>query len=269
MTNQKENKKDRKSFLMYIDSLSILNKLSDEQAGKLFKAIKHFKETGEIMELDFALEIALDPFLNQFKRDDVSYDSTCEANRIAANLRWERLRAKKKKEKNELMRPNATECDRTESDAKHTDSDNDSDNDNDIKKKKKKEIEKEIEKNFLIFWEKFNHKKSRGIALSSFEKSLKCATFEQIIKGVDGLIAERSGDPKFWKHPSTWLNQQCWLDEYATAQSAKSSQIVELSGEQKKQMAFAKGRADLARKLGVNPDRLTQEQLNNLKENLL
>lgn len=59
---------NRKSFILHIDSLSILDKLSDEQAGKLFKAIRDYN-TGIIPELDFALDLAFTNFKNQFDRD--------------------------------------------------------------------------------------------------------------------------------------------------------------------------------------------------------
>ena len=65
-----------KSFLLHKDSLLILDKLTDAQAGKLFKAIKTFQLTGKIAKLDFALEIAFSPFLNQFSRDKESYSNS-------------------------------------------------------------------------------------------------------------------------------------------------------------------------------------------------
>jgi hypothetical protein len=65
-----------KSFLLYKDSLLILDKLTDAQAGKLFKAIKTFQLTENIVQLDFALEIAFSPFLNQFSRDRESYSNS-------------------------------------------------------------------------------------------------------------------------------------------------------------------------------------------------
>ena len=65
-----------KSFLLHKDSLLILDKLTDAQAGKLFKAIKTFQLSGQIVQLDFALEIAFSPFLNQFSRDKESYSNS-------------------------------------------------------------------------------------------------------------------------------------------------------------------------------------------------
>lgn len=60
---------EKGSFLLYIDSLNILDDMSNEQAGVLFKSIKEFQETGTIPDLDFGLKMALKPFINQFKRD--------------------------------------------------------------------------------------------------------------------------------------------------------------------------------------------------------
>jgi len=82
MTNQTTK---RKSFILHKDSLEILDKLSDEQAGKLFKAIKFYQKNQEIPTLDFTLDLVFTPFLNQFIRDDEDYKSTCEVRRLAGS----------------------------------------------------------------------------------------------------------------------------------------------------------------------------------------
>jgi hypothetical protein len=68
----------RKSFLLHIDSLDILDDLSNDQAGMLFKAIKSFQH-GESIELESVVKIAFSPFKNQFIRDNEKYVKTCEA----------------------------------------------------------------------------------------------------------------------------------------------------------------------------------------------
>ena len=65
---------EKKSFILHIDSLCILNKMTNEQAGILFKAIFEYQLTGQIPELDFAMDMAFTPFLNQFIRDDEKYN---------------------------------------------------------------------------------------------------------------------------------------------------------------------------------------------------
>ena len=67
----------KKSFLLHIDSLDILDDLDDQQAGLLFKAIKAY-QIGEDLTLDSLVKIAFSPFRNQFARDDEKYQKTCE-----------------------------------------------------------------------------------------------------------------------------------------------------------------------------------------------
>ena len=67
----------KKSFLLHIDSLDILDDLDDQQAGLLFKAIKAY-QIGEDLKLDSLVKIAFSPFKNQFSRDDEKYQKTCE-----------------------------------------------------------------------------------------------------------------------------------------------------------------------------------------------
>ncbi len=55
-------------FILHLDSLAVLDELTNEQAGILFKAIRDYN-LGKEPELDFAMKIAFLPFKNQFVRD--------------------------------------------------------------------------------------------------------------------------------------------------------------------------------------------------------
>lgn len=68
-------------FILHLDSLAVLDELTDEQAGILFKAIRDYN-LGKEPELDFAMKMAFLPFKNQFVRDSVKYDGVCERNKI-------------------------------------------------------------------------------------------------------------------------------------------------------------------------------------------
>ena len=71
---------NRKSFLIHTDSLSILEEMTDEQAGQLLKAIYTFQK-GEDPVVDFAIKMAFIPFKNQFLRDQEVYKKVVERNR--------------------------------------------------------------------------------------------------------------------------------------------------------------------------------------------
>lgn len=70
----------KKSFIIHLDSLNVLDELTHEQAGQLFKAIHDFHR-GKTTELEFGLKMAFLPFQNQFIRDLEKYDSKVIANR--------------------------------------------------------------------------------------------------------------------------------------------------------------------------------------------
>lgn len=62
----------KKSFILHIDSLAILDEMTFEQKGILFDAIyKH--QLGEEVSLDFSMKMAFAPFKNQFIRDNEKY----------------------------------------------------------------------------------------------------------------------------------------------------------------------------------------------------
>ena len=74
----------KKSFLLHIDSLDILDDLSNGEAGVLFKAIKAYQHN-EDFPLNSVVKIAFSPFKNQFFRDDEKYSKTCERRAVAGS----------------------------------------------------------------------------------------------------------------------------------------------------------------------------------------
>lgn len=119
---------NRKSFLLHIDSLNVLNDLSDEQAGLLFRAIKAY-QLGEEVELDSIVKIAFSPFKNQFARDDEKYQNTCKARAEAGSKGGKQKVANASKCNQEIpidSKPKQTLANVADSDSK-SDSDSDSD----------------------------------------------------------------------------------------------------------------------------------------------
>ena len=76
---------DRKqSFVLYADQLKHISRLSDEQAGRLFKAIYAFADTQETPVIDDpAVDMAFSFISEQIKRDAEKYNSVCEKRREA------------------------------------------------------------------------------------------------------------------------------------------------------------------------------------------
>jgi hypothetical protein len=89
----------KKSFVLHVDSLEILVELSDEQAGKLFKAIRNH-QIGEENNLDLLTKMAFIPFKNQFLRDGDKWEEKRSFSGRIGNLkRWHSDLYKKFKEK--------------------------------------------------------------------------------------------------------------------------------------------------------------------------
>jgi hypothetical protein len=74
---------------------------------------------------------------------------------------------------------------------------------------------------FDLFWDHYPMKKGKGYARKCFEKQKKLKILpdtESLIKAIHNQIKEKKylkSQNRFvapWKHPSTWLNQECWDD---------------------------------------------------------
>lgn len=109
-------KKD--SFVLYTDQKAVIDKLSNEQAGQLIKAIYTYVDTGQLPELDITLDLVITPFVTTLDRDKKKYE---EISKVRAN-------ASKSKQKKQMI-TNDNKCNDSDSDTESV-SDTDSDNSN-------------------------------------------------------------------------------------------------------------------------------------------
>ena len=77
---------NRDSFVLYADSLDILDLLSDEQAGQLFRAIRSYVNGDDLPELDQVTKIAFVPIKNHLDRDAEKYEQICKKRREVGAL---------------------------------------------------------------------------------------------------------------------------------------------------------------------------------------
>ncbi len=83
--------KDKKSFIIYCDVIHTVEKLSDEQAGALFKHLLRYVND-QNPSADQFIEVVFEPIKQQLKRDLLKFEDTkqkrSEAGKVGANKRW-------------------------------------------------------------------------------------------------------------------------------------------------------------------------------------
>lgn len=73
---------DRKSFVLYTSSKSLVDELDVEQSGMLFKSILEYVTNGEPLEMDLPTKIVFKSISEYLERDFKLYQTQCEVNRI-------------------------------------------------------------------------------------------------------------------------------------------------------------------------------------------
>ena len=80
--------KDKRGFLLYCDILHTVEKLNDEQAGKLFKHILQYVNDKNPVADDILTEVVFEPIKQSLKRDLEKYENIRAKNKENANKRW-------------------------------------------------------------------------------------------------------------------------------------------------------------------------------------
>lgn len=133
---------NKDSFILYTEQKAVIDKLSDEQAGKLIKAIYEYVEKGEMPELDNTLDLVITPFKTILDKNKAKYEEVSKARAKAGakggkQKKQDGTNESKDKQKKQ-MQTKDNSCD---------DNDNESDNDNvnvnDNENKRSKKVKKE------------------------------------------------------------------------------------------------------------------------------
>lgn len=77
--------KKPKGFFTYFHHIAVLEKLSDEQAGRLYKALMRYGDTGELTEFSYdpACDIAYTLMRGEIDANFERYNEVCEKRREA------------------------------------------------------------------------------------------------------------------------------------------------------------------------------------------
>ena len=85
--------KDKKSFILYSDAIHTVEKLSDTDAGQLFKHLLRYVNDQNPTTENPLVEIAFEPIKQQLKRDLVKFEDVkvkrSEAGKAGATKRWQ------------------------------------------------------------------------------------------------------------------------------------------------------------------------------------
>jgi hypothetical protein len=191
MTNQNT----RDSFIFYRSFYESINHLPEDQQLQIYKAISSYS-------LDFKDE-KLEGIPNAI--------FTLIKPQLEAN-RKRYLNGIKEKKKSKTQAKQKQNKSKTEANVNVNVNDN-------VKCRINNENKELINKQFEQFYNKYGKKKSPSDVKSKLKTALKKDSFENIMTGLDSYIKNRSKDSQFWKYPATWLNQECWKDEYNQSES--------------------------------------------------
>lgn len=71
------------------------------------------------------------------------------------------------------------------------------------------------EDDFNTFWKAYPRRVAKGHARTAFDRAIRKTTLETMLQAIADYIRFKPERIDF-KHPATWLNGECWDDEWAS-----------------------------------------------------
>lgn len=134
---------DKNSFILYTDQKEVINKLSDEQAGKILKALYEYVSTNKMPELDLTLDIAITPIKQSLDRNKEKYEEVSKKRKQAGAKGGKQTQAKQANAKNdnqiEIKQASSSDSDNDSDSVSDSDNEYVNDNDSDITEEEKEE----------------------------------------------------------------------------------------------------------------------------------
>lgn len=208
---------EKASFLIYLDYQEQFELLTDEQAGRLIKAIIKYEKQGEIIELDGTTKMAFSFIKAQLDRDREKYQAKCKKNKENGAKGGRPRKNQKDISKTEWLNQKPKKPD------KDKEKDKDKENDN-------KEDTEEIldwEEQFDKFYSKYPKKVKKQDVKRWFMKNKPSSElFSSMMNSLEqfrGCKDWLKDDGQYIPYPSTWLNQKRWEDEGVEEEQSLSS----------------------------------------------
>lgn len=85
-----------------------------------------------------------------------------------------------------------------------------------------------IADDFETFWKKYPRRVGKGAARKAFDKARKKTTLDKMLEAINAYILHKPERIDF-KHPATWLNQECWDDEWQSVPAQMPSRGYSMS----------------------------------------
>lgn len=198
--------KDKRSFVLYVDSKETLEALSDENAGKLIKHIFRYVNDENPKTPNELINIAFLPIKNQLKRDLKRWESKQEQRRLAGLKSAESRRTKS----NESEQPLTTVESRS---TKLT-----------VNVSGSGSVSGSVKDIFNVFWDLYHS--TTGKQKSDKEPSLKHwkkltqSEMELAINKIEDYVKNQS-EIKYCKKARTYLADKNFNDEYHSSVNPK------------------------------------------------
>jgi hypothetical protein len=206
----------REFFKCFHDYRKKCEKLSDQEVGRLFRALMEYSEYGTAPELAGREAIAFDFIAEDIARDRAAYEQKCRTNAENGSKGGKRTQA------------NATERKRTEAKPSETDKIKDI-------REKNKSPNGDItlarsDDRFETFWASYPRHEGKASAKKAFT-ALK-VTDELLRTMLDAINRQKASEqwqnPKYIPMPTTWLHGRRWEDEPLRPQKGRLDHLKEL-----------------------------------------
>lgn len=80
------------------------------------------------------------------------------------------------------------------------------------------------EEQFEAFWRAYPRRVSKGTARTAFDKALRKTTLSVMLAAITDYVRNKPDWVDF-KHPATWLNGECWDDEWPAQQTRSTDRL--------------------------------------------
>lgn len=205
---------DKKSFQLYSDYIDHFSLMSDEEAGKLIKAIFCYVNDLPCEELAGLPLMAFSFIRSQLKRDSDKYDARCEINRRNGKLGGR----PKKAQTEEPKKPDGMEETQSVLDIPGIEAEEKTPEQEVPQEPPKKPKKTEYSTDFQRFWGIYPRKDGKGEAYKKYKARLNdgwspdelCEAAENYKKK---LVRERT-ESKYIKHAKTFLSENTPFEDF-------------------------------------------------------